>query len=402
MRSRVANGRSSIFRGADGRWHGYVSMGSRNDGRADRRHVSAATERGVTGKVRALERQREAGAVATPGRPPTVQDWLQHWLDTIAARRVRPSTLATYRTLLRARIIPALGQHRLDRLQPEHVETFYTSALADGLAPASVLQCHRILSRALKVAVQRGRIARNVCTLVDAPSLDRREVEPLTAEDARRILATAEGRRNAARWSVALALGLRQGEALGLRWPDVDFDAGSLTVRQALQRIAGRGLVLVPPKSRAGRRTIALPPQLVVALRAHRTAQLEERLQAGDRWEDREFVFAQPNGRPVDPRGDNREWKTLLVDAGVRDARLHDARHTAATLMLLQGVPARVAMQVLGHSQVSLTLSTYSHVVPELAIEAAERVGAALWGELQPQLQPPSDAPPRERGIHSS
>ncbi len=231
--------------------------------------------------------------------------------------------------------------------------------------------------------MQRGKVTRNVCTLVDAPSLVRSEVQPLTASEARRLLDSARDTRNAARWSVALSLGLRQGEALGLRWSDLDLEAGTLTVRRALQRQRGRGLVFVEPKSRAGRRTILLPRPLREALRTHRVAQAEERLAAGSVWHDHDLLFAQVNGKPVEPRRDWQDWKELLTRAGVRDARLHDARHTAATLLMQQGVPARVAMQILGHSQISLTLGTYSHVVPELAEEAAERMGQALWGEVQ-------------------
>ncbi len=181
--------------------------------------------------------------------------------------------------------------------------------------------------------------------------------------------------------TLVAALALGQGEALGLTWHTVDLDGGTLTVRQALQRQLGRGLVLVPPKSAAGRRTLALPPQLCGILRAHAAVRLEERPHAGSEWEDDGRVFAQRNGRPIHPRA-RRGWKALLAAAGVRDARLHDARHTAATLLLTQGVAPRVAMQILGHSQISLTLGTYSHVVPELATDAARRVGAALWGEV--------------------
>lgn len=408
---RSANGRSSIYKGADGRWHARVTMGVKNDGTPDRRHMTAPTEKALTAKVRAMERQRESGTVADAGRVPTVEQWLTHWLDTIAARKVRPSTLDSYRSKIHTAIAPGLGGHRLDRLQAEHVERFYVEQEARGVSPATVLQYHRILSRALKVAVQRGKVARNVCTLVDAPSADRVEVEPLTTEDARRILATAVGEWNAARWSVALALGLRQGEALGLAWDDVDLDAGSLRVRQALQRQTARhgcgepgtdglhpcgrkrggncpqriggGLVLVAPKSRAGKRTIAVPTELVGALRAHRAEQLRQRLAVGEAWVESGLVFTRLDGRPLDPGTDHDDWKALLSRAGVRAARLHDARHTAATILLQLGVPARVAMQVLGHSQITLTLGTYSHVVPELATEAAARVGGALWSTTE-------------------
>jgi integrase len=374
-----ANGESSIVKGDDGRFHGYVSMGLKEGGKRDRRHVAAVKRADAVRMVRQLEEQRDAGVVLTSGRGVSVEQWMNTWLDTIASRKVRPSTLAGYRTCLK-RINPVLGHHRLDKLQPEHLEAFHTRLEADGLSSTTALLHHRVISRALKVAMQRGRVARNVATLVDAPTARREEVQPLTAAEARKLLEVATELPNGARWSVALALGLRQGEALGLLWDAVDLDAGTLTVRRALQRQAGEGLVLVEPKSRAGRRTIKLPDALRDALRVHRVRQTEQRLAAGNVWEDRGFVFCQPTGRPIDRRRDWQDWKTLLKAAGVRDARLHDARHTAATLLLQQGVPARVVMDILGHSQISLTLGTYSHVVPELAQEAAERMGKALWG----------------------
>jgi integrase len=209
-------------------------------------------------------------------------------------------------------------------------------------------------------------------------------------------------------------LGLRQGEALGLRWQHVDLDAATLTVRWQLQRLAwrhgcadphgcgkrhhrpscspdctgharscpkrtGGGLRFTELKSGKSVRTIALSPQLVVALRVHRAAQLEERLIAGPTWEDGDFVWCQPNGRPIGAHADWAEWKALLKAAGVRDARVHDARHTAATLLLAQGVDQRVVMEILGHSQISMT-SKYAHVLPEVMTDAADRIGQALWG----------------------
>ena len=406
--TRATNGESSIYRDGTGRWHGQVSMGRKNNGRRDRRHVSGAKRADVVTRVRELERKRDAGTAGVAGKVSTVEQWLEHWLDTIAAGKVKPSTLTRYRGLVRHQIAPGVGHHRLDRLQPEHVDELYARLLAGGLAPATVLQCHRVLSRALKVARQRDKVARNVCTLVDAPTVERTEVQPLTGEEARRALAAAVTARNGARWAVALALGLRQGEALGLQWSDVDLDAGTLRVRAALQRRPwqhgctepercgahlkpsqrasrcphrhGGGLVVTTPKSRAGKRTIILPPQMTEALRGHRAAQVAERLAAGSLWEDHGLVFCQVNGRPLDPSKDHQAWRSLLAAAGVRSAKLHDARHTAATLLLMQGVKARVVMEILGHSQIGLTLGTYSHVMPELARDAADRMGEALWG----------------------
>ncbi|ONH36594.1 site-specific integrase [Protofrankia sp. BMG5.30] len=400
---RRGNGEGAIYKGSDGRWRATVDLGWVG-GKRQRKYLSGRTRAEVADRLRTLHRQQEDGVKIVIGdKPLTVEQWLTHWVDHIAPGRVRPSTLATYRGYVRNRITPVLGRHRLDRLEPEHVEAWRNGLLDAGLAAATVLQCFRILSRALKVAVQRGKVTRNVCTLVDAPSVDRDEVQPLTAGQARQVLTLAVTRPNGARWSVALALGLRQGEALGLPWDAVDLDAGTLTVRQALQRRPwqhgcaddpckrkrggncpkrhGGGFVIVRPKSRAGRRTITLPSPLVTALRAHREHQDAERDTAGDLWKNEHgLVFTRPDGHPIDPAADWREWKALAKDAGVAAARLHDARHTAASLLLAQGVPARVAMEILGHSQIGLTLGTYSHVAPELRTDAATRMGEALWG----------------------
>src|SRR5664280_3347522 len=250
------SGEGSIYRDNDGRWRSVVDLGWR-DGRRRRKYLSGRTRAEVAGKLRRVLDEQEAGLeISTDGLAPSLDVWLTHWLDTIAAPRLRSSTLTTYRGYVRNRVVPNVGRHRLDRLQPEHLETLYAQLAADGLAPASILQIHRIVSRALKVAMQRGKVRRNVAALVQPPSVHREEVRPLTAHQARAVITAAQGCRNAARWSVALALGLRQGEALGLSWEAVDLDAATMTVRQALQPQSGGGLVLVPPKSRAGRRTI--------------------------------------------------------------------------------------------------------------------------------------------------
>jgi integrase len=417
MPSRKPNRRSSIYLGNDGWWHGWVTIGIKDDGAPDRRHRKARTEAEVTRKVRELERARDSGHTSGAGRPVTVAQWMETWLTTIAPRRIRRSTLeSTYAPKVRNRIIPGLGRHRLDRLTPEHIERFYTRLDAEGLAPATVLQIHRILSRALKVALQRGYVVRNVATLVDAPSASHDEIEPLTLDEALRIIRLAATRCNSTRWSVALALGLRQGEALGLRWQHVDLDAGTLAVRWQLQRFGwrhgcpdpdacgkdrhtdrcppgctrharscpqrtGGGLQLTELKSDKSRRTVALPPQLAAALKAHRTAMVQERMAAGSAWHDGDFVWCQPNGRPIGASADWDEWRAILKAAGIRQVRVHDARHTAATLLLAQGVDQRVVMAILGHSQISMT-SKYAHVLPEVMTDAAERIGRALWGDM--------------------
>ncbi|HSV67564.1 MAG TPA: tyrosine-type recombinase/integrase [Mycobacteriales bacterium] len=373
-------GESSIGKEKDGRWHGYVSMGTKSGGRRDRRHVAGRTRADVAAKVRELEKQRDAGITATSGTL-TVAAWLDHWLDNIAARRVRPRVLEGYRATVRLHITPTIGHHRLARLQPEHVEELHAAMFAKGLSPATVLRAHRVLARALRVAEQRGRVARNVATLVDAPAAGRPATGgALTVEEIRKVLTAALDRRNGARWAIALGVGLRQSEVLALRWTDLDLDTGTLSVNRTVQRVAGVGLTYDEPKSDRSRRRIALPAPLVDALRAHRAAQHTERLKAGTSWEDHGLVFAQPNGRPIDKRADWREWRTLLTEAGVRTVRLHDARHSAATTLLALGVDVRIVADMLGHSQTRVTSDTYQHVLPAMAHDAADRIGTALWG----------------------
>src|SRR4051794_21965881 len=363
-----ASGESSIYQDEDGRWHGFVSMGKKENGRRDRRHVSGAKRADVVTKVRALEAKRDAGIVEAAGRAPTVGEWLDHWLDNIAARKVRARTLESYRSTVRLHLRPGVGHHRLDRLQPEHLELLYAALADKGLGPASILRAHRVLSRALRVASQRGKVARNVATLVDPPTVKRPQTAlPLTADEARSVLAAAQQHRNAARWTVALVVGLQQSEALGLRWSDVDLGNGTLTVRRGLHRVAQQGLGYEEPQADRRRRTPALPRPLVAALRAHCAAQLEERVAAGSLWQDDDLVFAQANGRPIERKSDWHAWKRHLAEAGVRDVRLHDGRHTAATLLLSEGVHPRVVMEVLRHAQMRTTTDTYSHVMPALA-----------------------------------
>ncbi|TYP81164.1 tyrosine-type recombinase/integrase [Blastococcus xanthinilyticus] len=378
MAGRASNGESTIYKGADGRWHGYVSVGFTLAGKLDRRHVSSKSRGVVVAKVRELERKRDSGMI-TETSTPTVAEWLEHWLTTIAPRRVRQRTLESYESAVRKHLVPGIGRHRLDRLRPEHLDQLYTALLGAGYSPATVLRHHRILSRALTVAVQRGHVPRNVAALVDPPA--QRQSDLATALDlgeARAVLHAAAGVRNSARWTVALALGLRQSEALALQWKDIDLLTGTLTVRRSIHRVRGGGLIYEEPKTRRSQRTLALPMPLVDELHRHKAAQLGEQMLAGSEWHDEDLVFAQPNGRPVDKKTDHHDWTRLLQAAGVRHVRLHDGRHTAATLLLSENVHPRVVMELLGHSQMRTTMDIYSHVMPALAREAADRMSALL------------------------
>lgn len=249
--------------------------------------------------------------------------------------------------------------------------------------------------------MQRQRIHRNVATLVDPPAQRMSEVATaLTLEEATAVLRTALSHRNAARWTVALALGLRQSEALALQSKDIDLLNGSLTVRRTIHRVKGKGLIYEAPKTKRSMRTLPLPLPLIRALYEHKARQTGERMLAGNEWQDDDLLFAQPNGRPIDTKVDYKHWRDLLREAGVRHVRLHDGRHTAATLLLSEGIHPRVVMEPLGHSQMRTTMDIYRHVMPALAREVADRMGAVLLGDGPPNE--PARTPAIEGGFQPS
>ncbi len=392
-------------RGSDGRWHARVVMGTRLDGSTDRKHVSRLTKGELDRAVRQLERSRDTGQYTRTEGDPTLGLWLTHWLEAVLPMSVRWKTLSTYGSQMRLHVIPALGSIKLSELRPETLEAHYRNLLDAGRSAHVVHAVHRVLRSALNEALRRQRIGSNPALLARPPRVPEVEVRPLTQEECRAILSAAAGRRNSARWSVALALGLRQGEALGLQWGDVDLAAQTLQVRRSVQRQTwkhgcgggesapscerkrggycpqrtGGGVLLVETKTKASRRTIVLPPPLLAELRTHRRVQSEESLQKGRvHMQSLDLVFPDPHGRPVDPRKDHRDWKSLLKVAGVRQVRLHDARHTAATLLLVQGVDLRTVMAIMGWTEMA-TSQRYTHVVDEMSANAARKMGAALW-----------------------
>ncbi|MEO3765404.1 tyrosine-type recombinase/integrase [Streptomyces sp. B8F3] len=419
-RSRQPNGASSIYQGKDGRWHGYVTVGVKDDGRPDRRHVTAKTRALVTKKVRDLERERDAGTVRKAGKSWTIQSWLQHWIREIAPLSVSENTLSSYEVAVRVHLVPGLGAHRLTRLQPEHLERFYQRMQANGSKPATAHQAHRTMRVALGEAVRRGHLTVNVAKVAKAPRLEEEEIEPYSVEEVQRLLLAAEKQRPTARWVIALALGLRQGEVLGLRWADVDLDAQILRVRRGRLRpkyahgcgdTCGRKPGYCPDrrqvrretkdtKSRAGKRIVGLPDELVKLLRQHRQEQTEERTVARQLWVEKGYVFTTPTGEPLNPNTDYHHWKELLAEAGVRDARLHDARHAAATVLLLLGVHERVVMAIMGWSSSAMP-KRYQHVTDPLLREAAHKVGGLLWTKPDSAAIGDTERAP-DRGAHGA
>lgn len=247
-------------------------------------------------------------------------------------------------------------------------------------------EIHSVLRRCLNVALRYGLVNRNVALMVPPPRLPQNDVHPLTAEEARRLIDATRDDRLGARWAIAVTLGLRQGEVLGLWWSDIDLDRRELRVSRQFLRTRARDSDdrFGSLKSRRSRRTLVLPPSLVDALRRHRTIQDQEKSTAAY-WQDERLVFTTPAGTPLDHSADTRAFKAALRAAEVRAVRLHDLRHTAATLLLSEGVHPRVVMEMLGHSQFGLTMNTYSHVMPSVLGGAADVLERSLFEDRERQ-----------------
>jgi len=360
--------------------------------------VGGKTRAKVVERVRQLEKLRDSGRVPAAGKSWTVESWLDHWLNRIAKPSLRATSFAAYRIAVEKHLVPAIGKHRLDRLQPEHLERLYQRMIDGGARPGTAHQVHRTARTAFGEAERRGHISRNPAGLAKAPRVQPDPIEPWGIDEVRRILEAASGSRNSARWAVALALGLRQGEALALRWADVDLDQGMMRIRATRVRPTyahgcnntcgcSAGLcpsrILTSPivgetKSRAGKRVIGLPDELVTLLKEHKEHQEAEREHAAQLWTAGDWVFASPTGEPLNPNTDYHNWKALLRRAGVREGRLHDARHTAATVLLVLGVPERTVMGIMGWSSTSMA-ARYQHVTDPIRRDVARRVGGLLF-----------------------
>ena len=409
--SRQPNGASSIFLGKDGYWHGYVTVGIKDNGRPDRRHVMRKLRSEVTKAVRELERKRDSGSVPKAGQTWTVESWLTHWVENIAALHVSENTIDGYRVAVYHHLIPGLGAHRLAKLEPEHLERFYKKMQTNGSSAGTAHQVHRTVRAALNEAKHRRHLVHNPASVAKAPRLEEEEVVPYTVEEVQRLLEEADKQRNSARWVIALALGLRQGEVLGLKWTDVDFDLGVLVVNRGRLRPryehgcgdrCGRKPGYCPQKvslrretkdtkSRAGRRPIGVPSELMKLLAQHRDAQHRERLLARDLWQEKGYVFTSPVGEPLNPNTDYHRWKDLLKAAGIRDGRLHDARHTAGTILLILGVSDTVVDAIMGWEpgKSARMRRRYQHLTGRVLTDTADKIDGLLWA--RPDQRPSAD-----------
>lgn len=372
MSRRRGNGEGAIFRRADGQWCTTATIGYDANGKRRRRTLYGPTRDAVSEKLKKLHGDILNGAVIDAQRL-TVAKFLERWLQDVSRPSIRPATYRSYAGLIRLHINPSLGGVQLSKLVPPQVQGLYATLERAGRSPRLREMVHAVLHKAFDQAVKWNLMMRNVCDAVEKPRAPKKAMQVLTIEEVGRFLKVAKADRLSALYVLAVATGLRQGELLGLQWQDVDLDAGTLAVRRQLSEDAGV-LQFTEPKSDKGRRRVDLPAFAVKALRAHRKRMLKEGTPGP-------LVFCDTDGKPI--RKSNllrRSFFPLLTEAKVPRVRFHDLRHTSATLLLTQGVHPKVVQERLGHSQISLTLDTYSHVLPSMQKDAAAKLDSLLAG----------------------
>jgi len=373
-----ANSEGTIRKRADGRWEARLLL---EDG--TRHSLYGKTQQEAARRLAQARRDREQGIVPSTDRQ-TVAEFLASWLETVKRHAVEPSSYVRARQDVRVHLIPALDNHQLAKLAPQHVQALYARMLADGYASATVRHVHMTLHDALSHAVKLSLAPRNVADLATPPRREQAEMAVLSAEQARALLEGAMGDRLEALLVLALATGMREGELIALRWRDVDLEAGTVQVLRTLKKTP-QGRAFGKAKSARSRRLIALPAMATDVLRRHRTRQLEERRQLGEAWENHDLVFCNEGGGRLSlgtfDRRKPRGWFTTLLNrAAITPVRFHDLRHTAATLLLAQGVNVKVVSEMLGHSSVAITLTLYGHVLPHMQRDAAAAMNRLLGG----------------------
>lgn len=357
-------------------WVGRVSLGY-SAGKRRRKALYGRTRKEAAQRLTAVLRAQHQGLPIAQGRL-TTGTYLAKWVAGAKAT-VRASTWRRYEELTRLHLTPRLGSISLAKLAPADVSAALAAMLEAGSAPRTVRNARVILGLALRQAETAGTVARNVARLTRPPRVIHEEMQTLGASQVQALLRAAEDDRLRALYLLAFSTGARQGELLAIRWSDVDFEAGAVRVVRTLGRDAEGRLAFGEPKTAASRRTIPLGPSTVEALRAHRRLQAEERLRAGAVWQD-QGLFTTEVGEPLDGREVTRSFRRLLALAGLPRIRFHDARHSAATLMLEAGTNPKVVAERLGHSTPTITLAIYSHVGVTMQREAAGVLDRAIGG----------------------
>ncbi|MFJ2820534.1 tyrosine-type recombinase/integrase [Streptomyces toxytricini] len=365
-RKRQPNGAGTVTKRADGRYQAAVYV-LQPDGTRARKFAYGKTWAECDAKRRDLLAKVDQG-VPVPTKSAKLAEWLPYWLDNIVQPNRKRTTYAKYEVHVRLYLVPLLGTKRLESLSVADVRRALVQ-LQKKTSAATAKESHRVLRTALTAACREELVGRNVATLVEPPKVEARDLEPWTLQETLDFLAAARTDPLYPAFVIAIALGFRRGEIAGLRWENVDLEKREIRVRTQRQRVRGEAYE-DDPKGRRRRQTLPLPGICVAPLRWQRMRQASMRDKAGKAWVESGHVFTTRTGRPIEPRNLYRSFTRVAKDAKLRVIRLHDARHGTATLLTAAGVPPRVVMEILGHSQIAVTMNVYTHVVQDTQREA--------------------------------
>jgi integrase len=355
------NGEGSVYRRkSDGRWVGSLSL---PDG--TRKVFYGKKQSEVIAKLDEATNALRHGMLPT-GPNVTMQEYLESWLEDIHKPTVRLSTYLNYRKLLKNYLVPGLGQVKLQKLTAQQVQALYTKKINEGLSPKTVNNIHGLLHKALDNAVKWDMLPRNICDAVTPPRIPRKEKNVLTKEQARTLLEQVKAHRLEALLVLAVTTGMREGEILALRWQDIDLEDGSLQVQRAVSYLKEYGYVESEPKTAKSRRMIKLPRFVVHVLELHYMQQAEQRRDVGKAWIEKGLVFTNAQGYYYSPSTLRKAFRRFLVSIGLPHMRFHDLRHSAATILLAMKVHPKVVQEILGHSQITVTMDLYSHALPSM------------------------------------
>jgi integrase len=333
-----------------------------------------------------LLHQLDTGTYIQPGKE-TVTQYLEQWLTDHARPNLSPRGYERYESIARVHLIPCIGKIALSQLRPQHIQKLYASKLKEGLHAGTVRYHHVVLHKALQTALKWGLVSRNAADGVDVPRAKRTEMQTWNEREIHQFLEVAKDTQYHSLFYTALFTGARRSELLALRWQDIDFIFSQISIGRSLHHLNDGSYVFTQPKSAKSNRTIALPPSAFMVLNDYRKQKEAEALLLGTTLKDNDLVFCTIESKPLRPNTISRAWRNLAVKAGVRVIRLHDARHTHASLMLKQGIHPKVVQERLGHSTIAITLDTYSHVTPGLQEAAAKRFDEAFSSNLVANLK---------------
>jgi len=332
------------------------------------------TVRGTKEDAKKLQReiltQLDKGIFIQPGKI-TVGSYLLQWLADYAKPNISPRGYERYESIVRVHLIPSLGNIVLAQLQPTQIQNCYTTKLAEGLSPLTVKYLHTVLHKALATAIKRGLVSRNAADGVDLPRVRRKDMQTWDADEVNQFLEGISDSPYFALFHTALFTGMRRSELLALRWADIDFLYCQISVSRSLHHLRDSTHVFTQPKSAKSRRTVALSPAAILVLTEHKAQQAARYAVVETKLEDADLVFSTIKGQPLRSNTVSRAWTMLAERVGVKAIRMHDARHTHASLMLRQGVHPKIVQERLGHASIQITLDTYSHVAPGLQEAAA-------------------------------